>query len=327
MVLLFLTRTDFQIRRHLGLDGHRGALVLSERLRVAIVGYGNVGQYALKAVQSAPDMELTGVVRRNAQAPQPAELAELKVVADIKDLRETQAALLCLPTRLVPEHAGRILSMGIHTADGYDIHGELAELRHRLDKVAQRAGSVAVISCGWDPGTNSLVRAMLELMAPRGVTYTNYGPGMSMGHTVVVKAIQGVKDALSITIPAGMGVHKRAVYVELLPGADFAAVEEAIKTDPYFVNDETRVTQVENVQSLIDMGHGVLLERKGASSATDNQLFTFDIRINNPALTAQIMTASLRAASRQQPGCYTMLEIPIIDFLPGDRGSLIRRLV
>lgn len=300
---------------------------MGERLRVAIVGYGNVGQYALKAVQAAPDMELTGIVRRDARAPQPIELAEVRVVADIRQLPHTQAALLCLPTRLVPEQAERILGMGIHTADGYDIHGELAQLRYRLEKVARQAGSVAVISCGWDPGTNSLVRAIFELMAPRGVTYTNYGPGMSMGHTVVAKAIPGVKDALSVTIPAGMGVHKRAVYVELLPGADFAAIEEAIKNDPYFVNDETRVMQVEDVQTLIDMGHGVLLERKGASSATDNQLFSYDLRINNPALTAQIMTSSLRAASRQSPGCYTMLEIPIIDFLPGDRGHLIQRLV
>jgi len=272
-------------------------------------------------------MVLTGVVRRDPKMMQPSELVGVNVVSDIRELQDTEAALLCLPTRLIPEWAERILGMGIHTVDGYDIHDELADMRQLLHRVAQQAGSVAVISCGWDPGTNSLVRALFELMAPRGITYTNYGPGMSLGHTVAVKAIAGVKDALSITIPAGMGVHKRAVYVELEPGADFSVIEKAIKSDPYFVNDETRVTQVESVQSLIDMGHGVLLERKGVSSETDNQLLKFDIRINNPALTAQVMTASLRAASRQEPGCYTMLEIPIIDFLPGERERLIRRLV
>ena len=300
---------------------------MDNRLRVAIIGYGNVGRYALKAVQAAPDMLLTGVVRRDPKTPQPSELAGVKVVSDIRELPDTEGALLCLPTRLIPQWAERILSMGINTVDGYDIHGELADLRQRLHQVAQRAGSVAVLSCGWDPGTNSIVRALFELMAPRGITYTNYGPGMSLGHTVAVKAIPGVKDALSVTIPDGMGVHKRAVYVELEPGADFQAIAEAIKSDPYFVNDETKVTQVEDVENLIDMGHGVFLERKGVSSETDNQLFRYDIRINNPALTAQIMTASLRAASRQKPGCYTMLEIPVIDFLPGERESLIRRLV
>ena len=297
------------------------------KLRVAVVGYGNVGRYALEAVQAAPDMELAGVVRRRVLAASPPELAGVKVVTDIGELEGVQGALLCVPTRSVPEYAEDILKRGIHTVDSYDIHGELADLRKRLDPVAKEHGAVAVISAGWDPGTDSMIRGMLEFMAPRGITYTNFGPGMSMGHSVAVKAVPGVKDALSLTIPAGMGTHKRAVYVELELGADFAAVERAIKTDPYFAKDETRVTQVEDVSQLIDMGHGVVMERKGVSGATHNQLFRFEMRINNPALTAQVMVASLRAAARQRPGCYTMLEIPVIDFLPGDRDEWIRKLV
>lgn len=301
---------------------------MSSKIRVAIVGYGNVGRYAMQAVQEAPDMELAGVVRRSQSGPQPPELAGVRVVSDIGELEGAQAAVLCVPTRSVADYAAKILSLGIHTADSFDLHGDnLVELRRNLDQVAKASGAVAVISAGWDPGTDSMLRAMLELMAPRGITYTNFGTGMSMGHTVAVKAIPGVKKALSMTIPAGMGTHKRAVYVELEPGYEFAAVEQAIKTDPYFVKDETRVYQVDDVDQLADTGHGVLMERKGASSGTDNQLFKFDMRINNPALTAQVMVSSLRAACRQQPGCYTLLEIPMIDFLPGERDSLIRRLV
>lgn len=69
------------------------------------------------------------------------------------------------------------------------------------------------------------------------------------------------------------------------------------------------------------------MERKGVSGATHNQLFRFEMRINNPALTAQVMVAALRAAARQKPGCYTMIEIPVIDYLPGDREAWIRKLV
>ncbi|MCG0239825.1 MAG: diaminopimelate dehydrogenase [Firmicutes bacterium] len=300
---------------------------MDAKLKVAVVGYGNVGRYAVQAIREAPDMELVGVVRRAAGGPQPPELHGVPVVSDIRELPGVQGAVLCVPTRSVPEYAEAILRLGIHTVDSYDIHGELADLRRRLDPVARAAGAVAVISAGWDPGTDSILRAMLEFMAPRGLTYTNFGPGMSMGHTVAVKAIPGVRKALSVTIPAGMGVHKRAVYVELEPGADFAAVEAAVKRDPYFAKDETRVIQVEDVDRLIDMGHGVLLERKGASAGAENQLFRFDMRINNPALTAQVMVAALRAATRQQPGCYTLIEIPVVDFLPGDREEWIRRLV
>lgn len=301
---------------------------MKEKIRVAIVGYGNIGKFALDAVNAAPDMELAGVVRRSvALDGKPAELADIPVVSSIKELDGVDVALLCTPTRSVPQYAREILSQGINTVDSYDIHGELADLRIELDKVAKEHNAVAVISAGWDPGTDSMVRCMFEFMAPKGITYTNFGPGMSMGHSVAVKAVDGVKNALSMTIPLGTSVHRRMVYVELEPGADFAVVERAIKTDPYFVKDETHVIQVEDVDALIDMGHGVLMERKGVSGGTHNQLLSFSMRINNPALTAQIMVASARASVKQKPGAYTMIQIPIIDYMYGDADEIIRKLV
>ena len=150
---------------------------------------------------------------------------------------------------------------------------------------------------------------------------------MSMGHTVAVKAIDGVKAALSMTIPTGTGIHRRMVYIELKEGYDFDKVADAIKKDAYFVHDETHVMQVQSVDALLDMGHGVNLTRKGVSGKTQNQLFEFNMKINNPALTAQILVSSARASMLQKPGCYTLIEIPMIDLLPGDRTELIRHLV
>ena len=147
-----------------------------------------------------------------------------------------------------------------------------------------------------------------------------------MGHSVAVRAIDGVKDALSMTIPVGTGIHRRMVYVELEEGADFKTVEAAIKSDPYFVNDETHVKQVPCVDDLNDVGHGVNLVRKGVSGKTHNQLFEFDMKINNPALTAQVLVCVARASMKQQPGCYTMIEVPVIDLLCGDREELIAHL-
>ena len=186
---------------------------------------------------------------------------------------------------------------------------------------------MAVISAGWDPGSDSIVRALMQSMAPKGISYTNFGPGMSMGHTVAVKAIGGVKNALSMTIPVGTGIHRRMVYIELLDGYKFEEVAAAIKADPYFVNDETHVMQVESVDELKDMGHGVELTRKGVSGKTQNQLFSFNMKINNPALTAQVLVNVARASMLQKPGCYTMIEIPVIDMLPGNREELIAHLV
>ena len=297
------------------------SLNLTSKIRVAVVGYGNIGKYAVEAVNEAPDMELAGIVRRSVSAGEQA-------VSDVSELGKVDVALLCCPTRNVPETAEKYLALGIHTVDSYDIHGEpLWTLRRQLDSSAKKHNVAAIISAGWDPGTDSMLRVLLEAMAPKGITYTNFGPGMSMGHTVAVKSKPGVRNALSMTIPAGMGIHRRLVYVELEPDADFADVEQSIKTDAYFVKDHTVVTQVDDVDALLDAGHGAFIERKGVSGATHNQLFEFRMKINNPALTAQVMTSCARAAIRQRPGAYTMPEIPLIDLIAGDKEMLIKKLV
>ncbi len=299
----------------------------SDLIRVAIVGYGNIGKYAIEAVEAAPDMEVAGVVRRNVAANKPAELAAYDVVSDIQELKDVDVAILAAPTRSIEDMAKKILALGINTVDSFDIHPQIVSLRASLAEAAKAAGAVSIISAGWDPGSDSVVRALLQAVAPKGLTYTNFGPGMSMGHTVAVKAIDGVKAALSMTIPTGQGIHRRMVYIELEEGFEFEKVAAAIKADAYFVNDETHVIQVPCVDDVIDMGHGVNLVRKGVSGKTQNQMFEFNMKINNPALTGQVLACAARASMRQAPGCYTMIEVPVIDFLSGDREELIAHLV
>src|SRR5690606_27017759 len=168
---------------------------VTKKWRAAVVGYGNIGRFAVEALQEAPDFELAGIVRRDPRQREGIDPG-IPVVARTADLDGVDVALLCVPTRSVPEQAERHLAEGIHTVDSYDIHGELVDVKNRLDAIARANGRCAIISAGWDPGTDSIIRALLEAMAPRGITYTNFGPGMSMGHTVAVRAIDGVRDAL-----------------------------------------------------------------------------------------------------------------------------------
>lgn len=298
-----------------------------KKIRAAIVGYGNIGHFTLEALQVAPDFEIAGIVRRHGAENKPAELEPYPVVKSIKELSDVDVAILATPTRSVEEHAKECLALGINTVDSFDIHTQIVDLRRALDKVAKEHQAVSIISAGWDPGSDSIVRTLMQSLAPKGISYTNFGPGMSMGHTVAVKAIKGVKAALSMTIPVGTGIHRRMVYVEIEDGHTLAEVTAAIKADPYFAHDETHVMQVACVDDLKDMGHGVNLVRKGVSGKTQNQLFEFNMHINNPALTAQVLVNVARAAMKQQPGCYTMIEIPVIDMLPGDREELIAHLV
>ena len=297
-----------------------------KKIKAAVVGYGNIGKYVIEALEAAADFEIAGIVRR-ASSLASATDSKYPVVSSLEELEGVDVAILCTPSRLVEKSAESALKLGISTVDSYDIHTGIADTRERLDAIAREHGAAALISAGWDPGSDSVIRALLEVCAPQGITYTNFGPGMSMGHTVAVKAIEGVRAALSMTIPVGTGIHRRMVYIELEEGYDFATVEAAIKSDPYFVHDETHVKAVESVDALLDMGHGVNLIRKGVSGKTQNQRFEFNMSINNPALTSQILVSGARAIMRQKPGAYTMIEIPIIDFLAGDRTELIRRLV
>jgi diaminopimelate dehydrogenase len=295
-----------------------------KKLKVAVVGYGNIGRYAIEAVEAAPDMEFVGLVRRQAVKPEGIgivvdDAAKLPVKPDV--------AVLCTPTRSVEEYALQCLKMGICTVDSYDIHETIYELKMSLDGAAKEGGAAAVISAGWDPGTDSVVRAIMLASAPFGLTHTDFGPGMSMGHTVAAKAIGGVKNALSMTMPMGYGAHRRDVYLELEGGADFEKVKADLMADPYFADSDTHVYKVDDVNVLIDKGHGVHMVRKGGAGRTQNQIFEWKMTIDNPALTSQVMVACARAAVRQAPGAYTMLEFPLIDMLPGDREELIRMLV
>lgn len=298
-----------------------------KKIRAAIVGYGNIGRFALEALQATQDFEVVGIVRRKGAENCPDELKGLKVVKDIRELGEVDVAILSTPTRSVESYAKDILALGINTVDSFDIHTQIPALRQSLQEVAKAHNAVSIISAGWDPGSDSIVRTLLQAIAPKGISYTNFGPGMSMGHTVAVKSKEGVKAALSMTIPVGTGIHRRMVYVELEEGYKFEDVERAIKTDPYFANDETHVIQVPCVDDLKDMGHGVNLTRKGVSGKTQNQLFEFNMHINNPALTGQVLVCAARAAMRREPGCYTMIEVPVVDLLPGDKDEWIGKLV
>ena len=298
-----------------------------KKIRAAVVGYGNIGKFAIEALEAAEDFEIAGVVRRNGAENKPLELTPYQVVKDIDELKDVDVAILATPTRSCQEFAEKILAKGINTVDSFDIHTSIVDYRKALMPICKANNAVAVIAAGWDPGSDSVVRTLMQSLAPKGLSYTNFGPGRSMGHSVCVRSKAGVKDALSMTIPVGEGIHRRMVYVELEPGADLAEVTKAIKTDPYFANDETHVFQVESVDALNDVGHGVNLTRKGVSGKTHNQLFEFNMKINNPALTAQVLVNVARATMKQQPAAYTMVEIPVIDYLPGEREDLIAHLV
>lgn len=302
---------------------------------VMVHGLGNIGRHVIQTLETAPDMECVGVVRSPASVgTKSVDLRGVPDFPDLDSLRRSRGApaiaVVCGPSRLAPADSERYLAAGMHSVDSFDIHSEIPALVTRLDAAAKAAGRVAVAAAGWDPGSDSVLRALFEAMAPVGSTFTNFGRGRSMGHSVAARAIEGVADAVSITIPIGGGRHSRLVHVLPEAGADRDAVKARLAADSYFNHDPLEVRFVDDAARLAavaDNSHGVLIERIGASGHTSNQRFAFDMRIDNPALTAQIMVSSARAATRLAPGCYTLIDIPPVALLPGDRMANVARLV
>lgn len=300
---------------------------MDNKIRLAIVGFGNVGKYALDAVQMETDLELRGIVDPF-YCGRPAAAPGVSIVDSVEGIKPVDVVLLCVPSMLVPEVAPYYLEQGISTVDGFDLHGQaVADLRQSLDKSAKLGGAVAITAAGWDPGLDSLIRAVFKLAIPRGITHTNFGPGMSLGHSVAARSVQGVKDAVALTYPVGSGKHRRLVYAVPETGADLEQVEAAIKGNPYFTKDETVIIPVEDLSCVRDHGHGAGIERKGISGQTHNQRIACDVVINNPAVTSQVMTLAARAARRCDPGAYTLLDIPLRRFFAATDEELVKELI
>lgn len=303
---------------------------MEKKIKVAVMGSGHIGTYAVKGIQITDDMQLAGIIELASMVEKiKARFPGVEVVDDVSKLSvKPDVVLMACPTRTVQKEAPKFLKLGISTVDAFDMHGAaFVELKATLDPVAKENHAVAIMGAGVDPGASSMIRALFEIWAPTGLTYVNFGPGMSMGHTVALKSFAGVRDALAITRPGRPGCHQRDVYIQPEPDVDFNKLTEKIMQDPYFSHDDVHFFKVEDVKPLVDMGHRIQVTRKGGSCGIDNQLLEFDSHFHNPASTAQVLICTVRAATHLNAGAHLMLEIPLIYFLPYSADEALKRLV
>lgn len=292
-----------------------------QKINVAIIGWGNVGRGCKRAISETKDMKLVGVVRRPVSLYKDREeLQDTNVVSDITELKDhPDVALLCVPSREVPEKIKEMHELGICTVDSYDEHSEIYKLRQEADITAKVNKCVSIISAGWDPGTDSVIRALMKMVSITGRTTTTFGGedgGRSMGHTVAVKAIPGVVDAVSLTLANGRGKHKRRVYVVADEKVNTSQLEKAIKKDPYFIDDPTEVVFVKDINKYNTLHHEGEVERTAQEVAQK-----YHVSGTNPEFTGNVMVSAARgvinAKNREVWGAYTLIELPLVDFLPG----------
>lgn len=310
---------------------------MEQKIRIGIVGYGNIGKAVELAVMQAPDMMLEAIfTRRDPSSIQPKDAsAKLCRVSEAeKYTSDIDVAILCGGSATdLPEQGPHFAAL-FNTVDSYDTHAKIPEYFAAVDEKAREAGKTSVISTGWDPGLFSLLRVIEEAVLPGGEAYTFWGPGVSQGHSDAIRRIKGVADARQYTIPIESAVetvrsgsqpqfttrekHLRDCYVVAEDGADLKQIEEDIKTMPdYFADYDTTVTFISRDEMDIKhatMPHGGFVMRTGETKDGVKHVIEFALKLDsNPEFTGSTLVAYARAAYRlnteEQTGAKTVFDI------------------
>ncbi|WP_332645565.1 diaminopimelate dehydrogenase [Lysinibacillus sp. 54212] len=325
------------------------------KIRIGIVGYGNLGRGVEAALTQNPDMELVGVFTRRDPSSvkittENVNVYKLDEAPKYKD--EIDVMILCGGSATdLPEQVPHF-AQWFNTIDSFDTHANIPAFYDAVDAVAQKSDKVAVISVGWDPGLFSLNRLLGEAVLPVGNTYTFWGDGLSQGHSDAVRRIEGVKNAVQYTLPIREAVdrvrsgenpelttrekHARECFVVLEEGADAEKIENEIKTMPnYFADYDTTVNFISEDELKANhsgMPHGGFVIRSGKSGVEDNQILEFSLKLeSNPMFTSSVLVAYARAAYKMgqggDKGAKTVYDIPFGLLSPKSPADLRKELL
>nr|WP_288709221.1 diaminopimelate dehydrogenase [uncultured Dorea sp.] len=294
-----------------------------DKIRIGIVGYGNIGRGVEQSVKRNADMELKAVFTRRdpASVKIQTEGAEVKHFDDMEAMKdEIDVMILCGGSATDLPVIGPKVAASFNTIDSFDTHAKIPEYFANVDKAAKEGKNVSIISVGWDPGMFSLNRLYAESILVQGSTYTFWGKGVSQGHSDAIRRIEGVKNGIQYTVPIEAAVdqvrsgsepelttrqkHLRECYVVAEEGADKAAIEEAIKSMPnYFDEYDTTVTFITEEELKANhskMPHGGFVIRTGETGCEGNKhVIEYSLRLDsNPEFTGSVLVAYARAAYR-----------------------------
>lgn len=308
---------------------------MNNKIKVAILGYGNLGKGVELSILKNPDMSLEAVFsRRDASSVKTINtpVFSIEKIMDFKD--KIDVLILCGGSKDDLPKQTPHFAQYFNTVDSYDNHAQIPTYFASVDKVAKSSKKVAMISIGWDPGMFSLNRLFGEVLIPDGDTYTFWGKGLSQGHSDAIRRVDGVKFGVQYTIPSTKAIekvrsgsrptlttkekHTRECFIVLKDGADASKVENEIKTMPnYFEPYDTTVnfiSQDEFEKNHNKMPHGGFVIRSGNSSEGINQVIEYSLKLeSNPEFTASVLVAYARAtykmALKEDFGAKTALDV------------------
>ncbi|MCY6958531.1 diaminopimelate dehydrogenase [Clostridium brassicae] len=325
---------------------------MNNKIRVGIVGYGNLGKGVELSLAQNPDFQLEAIfTRRNPDKLLSAsKMVHISEIMNYKD--KIDVMILCGGSATdLPQQAPEIAEM-FNTVDSFDTHAKIPEYFNRLDEVTKNAGTIGLISVGWDPGLFSLNRLLGEVVLPSGKDYTFWGRGVSQGHSDAIRRVEGVKDGVQYTVPIESAIdmvrtgknielstkekHERVCYVVPEVAADLDDIKSKIKYMPnYFEEYDTTVnfiTEEELKTNHKGMPHGGFVIRTGVTGEGTNQRMEFSLKLDsNPEFTSSVLVAYARAVYRLhkegQTGARTVLDIPFSYLSPKSGAELRKELL
>ncbi|WP_027622960.1 diaminopimelate dehydrogenase [Clostridium lundense] len=326
---------------------------MNKKIKIGIVGYGNLGRGVEKAIKHNPDMELEAIFTRrdvnqvDSHNSKLIHISKLELYKGIIDVM-----ILCGGSATDLIEQGPMLASQFNTVDSFDTHARIPEHFEHMDKVSKEAGTVSLISSGWDPGLFSLNRLLGQAVLPNGVDYTFWGKGVSQGHSDAIRRVEGVKKAVQYTIPVQEALekvrtgenpqfttrekHERLCYVVPCEGADLEKIEETIKNMPnYFADYNTKVNFISEEEFKKDhcnMPHGGFVIRTGNTSEENKQRIEFSLNLDsNPEFTSSVLVAYARAiykfSQEGRKGAVTVFDVPFGYLSPKSPEELRKELL
>jgi len=324
-----------------------------EKIRIGILGYGNLGHGVELAIGQNPDMALAGIFTRRDPARVKTAGGPVYKIDDLlakKD--EIDVLILCGGSATDLPEQSPLYARHFHIVDSFDNHSRIPEHFAACDAAAGKTGHTALISTGWDPGMFSLQRLLGNCILPQGRDYTFWGKGVSQGHSDAIRRIAGVQDARQYTVPVAAALervragenpeftprdkHLRECFVVAKPGADTARIEREIKEMPgYFADYDTTVhfiSQEELAANHSGMPHGGVVIRTGTTGSGTRQRMEYALQLDsNPEFTASVLVACARAVWRLAKegsfGCKTVLDVPPAYLSPKSPEELRKTLL
>ena len=293
-----------------------------KKIRVAIVGYGNLGKAMENLLLKQSDYNLIGIFsRRKIKSKFNTPCYDMLAINNFKS--KVDIMILCGGSdsdllKQTPE-----ILQNFNVINTFDTHKLIKQEKKKLDIIAKENQHYAIICCGWDPGLFSQIRILFDAIS-RQNSFTFWGKGVSMGHSNAVKKVLNVENAVAYTIPNEKSLkkqqptHFRKLFVVAKSEYKKQIKNDILSNKNYFSDYPVTIKFIS--KKCFEKHHrlrphaGKIVNHFNIDNFKNS--LNFDVKMqDNASFTAAIVIAYLKTFEKLKEnfgfGTYTLPEIPI----------------